>query len=642
METNIISKKYDFNQKFITNEKFDKFYDDNRNNPEVIDKKTLHPDKQKLFDQYEFLINLPQPVQKSPEWFALRNNMVTASSCGSVLGECKYQTIKETTLEKIFGKEFKENKFVYHGKKYEKIATMIYEVIYNSKVGEFGLIPHQKINFLGASPDGVSMSLTLDGKPNQLLGRMLEIKCPPARAILNTGKIKGDICPSYYWIQVQIQLECCDLSECDFWQTHLIEYKGEKEFIVDEITDDIHTHSEIYEQDSETEIIDEKNEVVIDERIRRGAIIELLPIDRSAIPKEDLVEWYGKYIYPPTLLMSPIEYRLWARETVKNIETLYPEFNGKYKFSRVVYWKLIKSHNELITRQTEWFKKNYDVLRKFWERVIYYREHPNEAKEDIIGQRLSNDVFLLTDTPKLPKIKSVQQFKKDNIFIKSVSEASKTDLIDAFASSSDNVIVSTNENKAVKLPSKKLLVKKMAKQVDEWASSEDVSVVEAMKIKSVIGATKIKIKSFVKASITNPIDEWSDTDSDTTNKIKTTEKIVDSKLIANKTTEKTVASKLIANKTSTSKSISGKVISDKVISGKVISGKSISGKSISGKVIEKTVDNKTTTKKIKDKDPPKPELVYKSITNESNNSHQDADIDVVFIMENRKKKNTKK
>ena len=49
---------------------------------------------------------------------------------------------------------------------------MIYEHIYNSKVGEFGLIQHPTISYLGASPDGVSMSLTLDGKPNKLLGRM--------------------------------------------------------------------------------------------------------------------------------------------------------------------------------------------------------------------------------------------------------------------------------------------------------------------------------------------------------------------------------------------------------------------------------------------------------------------------------------
>ena len=654
----INKKKYDFNQKFITNEEFDKFYDDNRNNPEVIDKNLFSQDKQKIFDQYEFLINLPQPVQKSPEWFALRNNMITASSCGSVLGECKYQSIKETILEKIFGKEFKENKFVYHGKKYEKIATMIYEVIYNSKVGEFGLIPHQTIGFLGASPDGVSMSLTLNGQPNRLLGRMLEIKCPPSRVIQNTGKIKGDICPSYYWIQVQIQLECCDLPECDFWQAHLIEYKDEKEFIADEINDNIHTHSEIYEQDSETEINEEKQPVPIDERIRRGAIIELLPIDRSSIPPTDYVEWYGKYIYPPTLLMTPIEYRLWARETIKNIETLYPEFIGKYKFSRVVYWKLAKSHNELITRQPKWFEKNYDTLRKFWERVVYYREHPEEAKEDIIGQKLSNDVFLLTETNKIPKIKSIQQFKKDNIFIKSTNnDSSNNELIDVFASSSDQQtnVQTIDTKKTVKLPSKKEAVKRMIDKIDEWASSEDKPVVA----KKVASKKNTIINNAIKNAKQENIDEWASSE--------------DKPIIA----KKVIAKKVVGQKNITKKEEKKEEKIDEFDSDNEIVPEKITTKIPVKTTTKITVDTpiktpiktpvktpvktpaKTTAKTTtethtkstddvveKIKNPPKPEPVYKSSINLSdnnaNNIDNNDDIETVFIMENRKKKNKKK
>jgi len=111
-----------------------------------------------LNNQYEKLINLPQPVQKSKEWFDLRNNMITASSCAAAIGEEKYKTIKNIIEEKIgLGKGFLENKFVYHGKKYEKIAILIYEQIYNSKVGEFGLIPHPTHTFLGASPDGINI-----------------------------------------------------------------------------------------------------------------------------------------------------------------------------------------------------------------------------------------------------------------------------------------------------------------------------------------------------------------------------------------------------------------------------------------------------------------------------------------------------
>jgi putative phage-type endonuclease len=589
------SNIYDFNRKFTTCEEMDNFYDINRNNPLIIDKNKLSEEKQKLFDQYEFLINLPQPVQKSPEWFALRNDMVTASSCGSVLGECKYQTIKETLLEKVFGKEFKENKFVYHGKKYEKIATMIYEVIYNSKVGEFGLIPHHTINFLGASPDGVSMSLTLDGKPNSLLGRMLEIKCPPARAIKNTGTINGDICPSYYWIQVQIQLECCNLSECDFWQCHLIEYKGEKEFIQDDISDLVHTHSEIYDQCEETEITIEPSEISIDKRIRKGIIIELLPIDRSKIPKEDLVEWYGKYIYPPTLLFSPEEYKEWAKKTVKNIKTLYPEFNEKYKFSRLVYWKLVKSHNELIMRQTKWFEKHYDTFKRFWNRVKYYRAHPDEAKEDIIGQRLSNEVFLLTEQDKIPIVKSLAKYK--NIFIKNNTESnnSKNNIVDdpcdVFLSSSDNKDKTILDKPSKKLTSKKADVKKMIKEVDMFQSSE-----ESIQVSNIVAKPKeIKKKTIIKTK--ENIDEFESDDSDN-------EKIYNF---------------------------------DKVATKKVISKKVILKKEINIESIKKLTLKEEQTQINKFESPPIP--IYK---NQHNITNSDDELDLVLITENRKKNNNKK
>ena len=403
---------FNFDQKFKTCEERDLFYDINKNNQKVINYGSLTLTEKKLFNQYEYLINLPQPVQKSKEWFEMRNNMVTASSCGAVIGECKYQPIKSVIIDKVgLGQKFKENKFVYHGKKYEKIAIMIYEIIYNSKVGEFGLIQHPTISYLGASPDGISMSLTLDGKLNKLMGRMLEIKCPPSRAIVNHGKIKGEICPDYYWVQVQIQLECCDLPECDFWQCHLIEYKNRDEFMNDNVSDLVHTENQIYKQDISTTIEDEPVKIQIDERIRRGAIIELLPNDRSIVPETDLVIWYGKYIYPPTVLMTPSEYDKWTTETIKNLSTLYPDMTKDYTFSRVVYWKLKLSHNELIMRQPEWFEQYKPQFEKFWNRVLYYREHKDEAKIDLFDRRASNELFLNSEDLRVT-------FDIDDIFIK--------------------------------------------------------------------------------------------------------------------------------------------------------------------------------------------------------------------------------
>lgn len=456
--------KINFDIDFITCEERDKFYDDNRFIRNLLDN-----DKQILYDQYEKLINLPQPVQKSKEWFDMRNNMLTASSAGAAIGESHYNTIKETLLEKVFGKEFKENKFVYHGKKYEKIATMIYEVVYNSKVGEFGLIQHPEISYLGASPDGVSMSITLDGKPNNLLGRMLEIKCPPSRKILSIGKIKGDICPEYYWVQVQLQLECCNLPECDFWQCLLTEYNSEKEFLEDKIEDLVHSDSQTLEQNDKTEIIEAPPKEYIDSRVRRGLIIELLPINRKNIPKYDLVEWYGKYIYPPTLLMDTEEYIKWGDNMKSRINELYPEFN-EYKFSRFVYWKLELSHNQLITRQIEWFNDHKYLYEMFWNRVLYYREHKEEALENIKNVRLTNEIFLKTETIPIPKT-----IKKESVFIKATNiETTKENDSDPFRSSSvskpNNIIKKTKKHKEdifLSSDNKELLYKNSKKENED-------------------------------------------------------------------------------------------------------------------------------------------------------------------------------
>ena len=55
---------------------------------------------------------------------------------------------------------------------------------------------------------------------------MLEIKNPTSREI--TGIPKED-----YWIQMQLQMETCNLNECDFLETVFKEYETEEEFMAD-------------------------------------------------------------------------------------------------------------------------------------------------------------------------------------------------------------------------------------------------------------------------------------------------------------------------------------------------------------------------------------------------------------------------
>ena len=147
----------------------------------------------------------------------MRENRLTASDLAAALGECDYKSRDKTIVEKCGERTFFGNAITEWGVKYEPVATAIYEKRTNSEVIEFGLMPHTSIPFLGASPDGITTD-----------GIMLEIKCPPNRQI--TG-----IVPHGYWVQMQLQLEVCDLNECDYLECRITEYENEEKYNSDNV-----------------------------------------------------------------------------------------------------------------------------------------------------------------------------------------------------------------------------------------------------------------------------------------------------------------------------------------------------------------------------------------------------------------------
>ena len=357
-----ISNNINWIPNFKTVEKRDEFYD------ELVKEIEVPEEYKPMWNQYNYLLNIPQPAQRTKEWFELRNGMITASSSAQAIGESKYDKPDKLVLEKIgMGEKFRENMYVHHGKKYEKIATMLYENIYNVKIGEFGLIPHKTINFLGASPDGIAMNTTLDGQFSPLVGRMLEIKCPMTREIKTEGKEDDGICPHYYWTQVQQQLECCDLDDCDFWQCNI------KECNIDDWKQDVVTvHTEGQNQ-----------KINVDKKITKGIVIQLLP-KLPKLERYEKTEWYSKYIYPPKLKFdSDEEYIQWIDDIKSNYMKYYPDIAKDYYFDKPLYWRLMSSHNFLIKRDKTWFATVLPKLTALWDRVLMYRENEEERDKFI-------------------------------------------------------------------------------------------------------------------------------------------------------------------------------------------------------------------------------------------------------------------
>lgn len=315
------------------------------------------------------LREIPQPVQRTPEWYKFRWNLITASSAWKAFGtqssinqliyeKCKplpeFNKTEETNITddniKIVDmitddvktpdiKMVNTNTTLHWGQKYEPLSVMLYEHIYNSKVEDFGCIQHPKYNFIGASPDGIVIDSTT-GR----YGRMLEIKNIVNREINGIPKKE-------YWIQMQLQMEVCDLDECDFLETKFVEYPDYNSYVTDSM---IGKYNEV-EFNSYTTTANGDY---------KGIIIYFHKSEGSP-----------HYEYMPLTYWTPDVVKQWEETTIQKYES--EPYN--YMFVKFIYWKLEKLSCVLVLRNKEWFKNNIGQLEKVWniiekERISGY-EH---------------------------------------------------------------------------------------------------------------------------------------------------------------------------------------------------------------------------------------------------------------------------
>ena len=83
---------------------------------------------------------LELPEQRSAEWYALRKKILTASSLASALDKCHFTSRDELLLGKIEETPYVSNPITEWGVKYEDVAIMFYEELYNTKILDFGLV----------------------------------------------------------------------------------------------------------------------------------------------------------------------------------------------------------------------------------------------------------------------------------------------------------------------------------------------------------------------------------------------------------------------------------------------------------------------------------------------------------------------
>ena len=157
------------------------------------------------------LLKQPQVKQRTPEWFSLRENRLTASDLYDAIknpSSLAKRKLKTTTFNSGAIPALK------WGTMFEAMATRIYSNLKNKKIYEFGLVINDEIENFGASPDGITED-----------GIMIEIKCPYSR------KIKDGEIPEKYYYQMQGQLAVCKLTNCDYIECEFECYYNETDYL---------------------------------------------------------------------------------------------------------------------------------------------------------------------------------------------------------------------------------------------------------------------------------------------------------------------------------------------------------------------------------------------------------------------------
>ena len=315
----------------------------------------------------EYIRSVPQHQQRTPEWYKRRNEMITASAAWKVfksdsnINQLVYEkcsaaiaaasvslsTSTATTTESSDDNDSNNetisscvpalapipqaktayvnvNSPLHWGQKYEEISRLIYESRNNTQVGEFGCIPHSDYPFLGASPDGININPS-----SPLYGRMLEIK-----NIFN--RVIDGVPLEEYWIQMQLQMQVCKCTECDFLETRFKEYPDEEEFL----------------KDSASELDNEFHLTAA--RTLKGVFSYFIKDGGTPV-----------YYYAP-LYLTRKEYDTWREEIIDKHTDLV--------WIKNIYWYLDQYSCVLVLRNDLWFQNAIPQIEKVWNIIVKERE----------------------------------------------------------------------------------------------------------------------------------------------------------------------------------------------------------------------------------------------------------------------------
>jgi len=319
------------------------------------------------------IANIPLVEQKSPEWFRLREGMISASDAGYFLKKCGAARAMDTLRLKLGLKTYPNSATpsLMHGNTYEDVSRAIYESRNQVEVAEYGILT-SPTSCIGASPDGIVVKcLANTFQCQSRIGRLLEIKNPYSREIDETIKPE-------YMVQILQQQYTTQLPICDFVETTIVDkysttsagnykaYLTLEEMLADRLDTS---------QPSNISRIKNHN-IPIENLNRFGNEKGLLMWYQNAITPSDIRNKY--VIYPLCNKYVQLEIEKWI------VDTNSAQFANGFIFKEVKFWRLdVYAEKTVVYNQALYEGEYIPRLCQIWEIICKCRELQKNGNVDL-------------------------------------------------------------------------------------------------------------------------------------------------------------------------------------------------------------------------------------------------------------------
>lgn len=270
----------------------------------------------------KLLENYGQNDQRTDAWHTKRGQMLTASEIYKGLPDATPSQRHELIMSKLVPKQQSSglgSRALVWGTRFEPIAKEIYKQINydHIEIVDTTCIPHPEVSFLGASPDGIIIT---NDTNDYRYGKLVEFKCPISREFTDTSPI-----PPAYYHQMQLQMECTGLDECEYIEMQF------KELSYSEWIDSKHEYKSFFA-------------ISDDEKVMYKSIKDSRPIPQ------------------------------WREDELKSDGHLW----------RLCYWALVNWRSVTVKKQSDWLSQALQSLSSVWNEIQEHRKFgtlPQTPKE---------------------------------------------------------------------------------------------------------------------------------------------------------------------------------------------------------------------------------------------------------------------